>query len=159
MQPRPPPDAGPLRGALRANLAAWRGQMSVMRHWLEHEDAVRAAAVSPDGRTALTGTGDGKAWLWDVDTGRRLGDALDHPGPVAAVAFTLLTPPLGLAGAGLAYALAQLTAVAVIVHAYRRRFGFPIAAVLLPQAEDAQALKAIGRAAMTRLGSHIRRAL
>ena len=45
---------------------------------------------------------------------------------VAAVAFWLLTPPLGLAGAGLAYALAQMAAVAVIVVAYRRRFGFAV---------------------------------
>ena len=41
--------------------------------------------------------------------------------------------------------------MAVIVLAYRRRFGFPVTAVLLPQPEDAQALAAIGRAALTRL--------
>lgn len=70
---------------------------------------------------------------------------------VAAAAFTLLTPALGLAGAGLAYALAQLTAVAVIVHAYRKRFGFPVLAVLLPQPEDGRALVAIGRTALARL--------
>ena len=46
---------------------------------------------------------------------------------VAALAFWLLTPALGLAGAGLAYALAQSCAVAVIVLAYRRRFGFAVA--------------------------------
>lgn len=70
---------------------------------------------------------------------------------VAAVAFTLLTPRLGLAGAGLAFALAQLAAVAVIVLAYRRRFGFPVASILLPQPEDAQALRDLARAAVTRL--------
>lgn len=70
---------------------------------------------------------------------------------VAALAFALLTPPFGLAGAGLAYALAQLTAVLVIVHAYRSRFGFPAAAVLLPQAEDARALRDLARRAMARL--------
>ena len=70
---------------------------------------------------------------------------------VAAVAFVALTPRLGLAGAGLAYALAQCVAMAVIVLAYRHRFGFPVSAVLLPQPEDAQALAAIGRAALTRL--------
>jgi O-antigen/teichoic acid export membrane protein len=70
---------------------------------------------------------------------------------VAVVAFTALTPMLGLAGAGLAYALAQLTAVAVIVTAYRRRFAFPVAAILLPQAEDALALRALATAALARL--------
>jgi O-antigen/teichoic acid export membrane protein len=70
---------------------------------------------------------------------------------VAAIAFTLLTPPFGLAGAGLAYALAQAAAVAVIVYAYRRRFGFSAAAVLLPQREDARALVDLGRAALHRV--------
>ena len=76
---------------------------------------------------------------------------------VAALAFALLAPALGLAGAGLAYALAQLTAMAVIVHAYRRRFGFPVAAVLLPQAEDGRALVGIGRTALARLKARGRR--
>jgi O-antigen/teichoic acid export membrane protein len=64
---------------------------------------------------------------------------------VAGVAFWLLTPALGLAGAGLAYVLAQGVAVAVIVAAYRRRFGFTIPAVLLPQREDAKALRLVIR--------------
>ena len=54
---------------------------------------------------------------------------------VAAAAFWWLTPALGLAGAGLAYALAQLAAVLVIVLAYRTRFGFTASAILLPQPE------------------------
>ena len=70
---------------------------------------------------------------------------------VAAVAFWALTPPLGLAGAGLAYALAQLAAVAVIVAAYRSRFGFRAAAILLPQKEDARDLAGMARAAAARL--------
>lgn len=70
---------------------------------------------------------------------------------VAGAAFAWLTPRFGLAGAGLAYALAQGTAVAVIVHAYRRRFGFPVATVLLPQGEDVRALRDAGRSALARL--------
>ncbi len=70
---------------------------------------------------------------------------------VAALAFILLTPRLGLAGAGLAFALAQLAAVAVIVLAYRRRFGFPVASILLPQVEDARALRDLSRTALARL--------
>jgi O-antigen/teichoic acid export membrane protein len=70
---------------------------------------------------------------------------------VAAAAFWWLTPPLGLAGAGLAYALAQLAAVVVIVIAYRARFGFAASTILLPQPEDARALADIARAATARL--------
>jgi O-antigen/teichoic acid export membrane protein len=70
---------------------------------------------------------------------------------VAAAAFWSLTPPFGLAGAGLAYALAQASAMAVVVLAYRRRFGFAVAEILLPQREDAQALGAMLHAATARL--------
>ena len=70
---------------------------------------------------------------------------------VAAVASWLLTPTLGLAGAGLGYALAQVAAVAVIVAAYRRRFGFPATSVLLPQREDALAVRAIATSLARRL--------
>jgi O-antigen/teichoic acid export membrane protein len=70
---------------------------------------------------------------------------------VAVAAFHVLTPALGLAGAGLAYASAQTAATAVIVLAYRRRFGFPVAAILLPQREDARALAGMARAALRRL--------
>jgi O-antigen/teichoic acid export membrane protein len=64
---------------------------------------------------------------------------------VAGIAFWLLTPTLGLAGAGLAYALAQTVAVAVIVAAYRLRFGFSVPAILLPQREDAEGLREVIR--------------
>jgi O-antigen/teichoic acid export membrane protein len=67
---------------------------------------------------------------------------------VAVLAFAGLVPRLGLTGAGLAYALAQLAAVAVIVFAYRRRFGFAASAILLPQPEDARDL---GAAMLARL--------
>lgn len=70
---------------------------------------------------------------------------------VAAAAFTLLTPRFGLVGAGLAHALAQIAAVAVIVAAYRRRFGFTAASILLPQREDAAALRALAGAALARV--------
>ena len=78
---------------------------------------------------------------------------------VAAMAFYLLTPPLGLAGAGLAYALAQVAAVAVIVYAYRRRFGFAVATILLPQAEDARAVGEIAHGALGRLRRIVARRL
>jgi O-antigen/teichoic acid export membrane protein len=70
---------------------------------------------------------------------------------IAAAAFWLLTPPLGLVGAGSAYVMAQLAAVAVIVAAYRRRFGFTVAAVLLPQAEDARSVRDVAASLRRRL--------
>src|SRR5262249_52281496 len=46
-----------------------------------------AVALSPGGKTALTGTFGGKAQVWDVTTGQRRGAALEHPEQVSAVAF------------------------------------------------------------------------
>ncbi|MFO1038838.1 MAG: lipopolysaccharide biosynthesis protein [Geminicoccaceae bacterium] len=60
---------------------------------------------------------------------------------MAALAFSALTPLQGLVGAGIAYMLAQLTVVALLVAAYRRRFGFSAAEVLLPQREDLRDLR------------------
>ncbi len=45
-------------------------------------------AFSPDGQTALTGSGDSTARLWDVPTGQPRGPALKHDGGVIAVAFS-----------------------------------------------------------------------
>ena len=45
-------------------------------------------AFSPDGQTALTGSDDKTARLWDVTTGQPRGAALKHEGLVYAVAFS-----------------------------------------------------------------------
>ena len=45
-------------------------------------------AFSPDGQTALTGSADGTARLWDVKTGQPPDAALKHDGSVFAVAFS-----------------------------------------------------------------------
>ena len=45
------------------------------------------AAISPDGRTVLTGD-DGVAQLWRVDSGEPLGPPIAHSGGVSSVAFS-----------------------------------------------------------------------
>jgi O-antigen/teichoic acid export membrane protein len=72
---------------------------------------------------------------------------------VAALACWGLVPPLGLAGAGIANILAQGAVVLIIVLAYRSRFGFRTAEILLPQREDAAAILGLAR----RLPAHLRR--
>jgi hypothetical protein len=77
-----PDDEGPLRAVLRANLAAWRGQLSaaLLARWEprlgERSDGLQAVAVSPDGKTALLGGQLPAAWLWDLKTGRQIGPPL-----------------------------------------------------------------------------------
>ena len=54
---------------------------------LAHPQAVTAVAISPDGRTLLTGCADRVARLWNCDTGRPIGTPWPHPFPVETAAF------------------------------------------------------------------------
>ncbi len=73
----------------RANLAAWRPHHARLKAVLSHESPVDAAAFSPDGKTVLTGGDDRFARLWDVASGRPVGQPIRHEGVVASVAFSL----------------------------------------------------------------------
>jgi O-antigen/teichoic acid export membrane protein len=64
---------------------------------------------------------------------------------VALALLLLLLPQAGLPGAGMAFAAATWTTLAVLVAGYRRRFAFPLAQILLPQPEDLRALLALSR--------------
>jgi WD40 repeat protein len=59
-----------------------------LRHFAP--STIRAVTFSPDGKTLLTGGGDGSgaARLWDAATGKPRGEPLPHPDPVRAVAFS-----------------------------------------------------------------------
>ena len=76
-------------------------------------------------------------------------------GCIAALVITLaLTGPLGLTGAALGSLIAQALVTATFLIAYRRRFGFHPAAVLVPQREDLAAIVVLAR---RRLGRGRRR--
>ena len=43
-----------------------------------HEQAVTAFAISPNGRTIFTGDRSGIGWLWDTQSGQRIGNAVEY---------------------------------------------------------------------------------
>jgi WD40 repeat protein/tRNA A-37 threonylcarbamoyl transferase component Bud32 len=66
----------------------WEAATGKLRATLDHTDVVRAIAFNPDGRTVLTASWRA-AQLWDVATGRRVGQPFrHHEGRVLAVAFS-----------------------------------------------------------------------
>jgi WD40 repeat protein len=86
----------PGRHLALANLAAWRRELVEPKALFSHGDRVLSVAFSPDGKTILAGSFDGKAQLWNVATCRPIGPPMVHSGVVNAVAFspdgqTLLT--------------------------------------------------------------------
>jgi WD40 repeat protein len=63
------------------------GQGQKLERLLLHGDAVWAVAYSPDGRSALTGSLDKTARLWDAASGKEIA-ALRHDAAVGAVAYS-----------------------------------------------------------------------
>jgi WD40 repeat protein/tetratricopeptide (TPR) repeat protein/tRNA A-37 threonylcarbamoyl transferase component Bud32 len=70
------------------NLAAWRPHLAPLRAVLSHQGLVFAVAFSPDGKTILTGSGDGTARLWDAASGRPIGQPMRHERRITSVAFS-----------------------------------------------------------------------
>jgi WD40 repeat protein/serine/threonine protein kinase/tetratricopeptide (TPR) repeat protein len=74
--------------AARANLAAWRPHYPRLKAVLSHAMPVSGAAFSPDSRTVILGSMDGRAQLWDADSGRKIGRSLQVGGEDVGVAFS-----------------------------------------------------------------------
>ena len=91
-------DAPELAQAVRANLAAWRGNLLAQRAVLVHENSreIHQAAISPDGRVVGTACGDGAIRLWDAATGKPLGEPLGavHPPTVVRAPPGVADDPL-----------------------------------------------------------------
>src|SRR5262249_43373610 len=68
-----PAEAEDLQFVIRANLSSWLARAAMPTAIVSHDDeVVTAAALSPDGRTAVSGCYR-KALLWDVQTGQLRG--------------------------------------------------------------------------------------
>ncbi len=77
------------RGALWQTLM--NGQSDAEKlpiHSLEHGNEVIAASFSPDGTRIVTSSRDKTARLWDMQTGKPIGDAMTHTGVVATAMFS-----------------------------------------------------------------------
>ena len=60
--------------------------LSLIRYLKGHSGWVRAVAVCPDGKTALSGSSDRTLIVWDLETGRQIRTLKGHSGYVSAVA-------------------------------------------------------------------------
>jgi WD40 repeat protein len=75
------------RGALLGDpMSHYRSADRPAREW-PFLDGVSSVAVSPDGKRAVTGGGDGTIRLWSLPDGRSLASAVASREPVLAVAF------------------------------------------------------------------------
>ena len=78
-----------LQGRARLHLASWSLELNKLAHVLGHEGGkIEAMAFSPDGKTLATGDGAGMARIWDVEGGRRIGEAMSQDGGIDFAAFS-----------------------------------------------------------------------
>ncbi len=82
-----PTGAEGARRAALANLAAWRDQAIVPRLIRPTGSPIDAMALSPDGRTAVTGHRDGTIRSWDLASGTELVSARAHRSSAFHVSF------------------------------------------------------------------------
>jgi WD40 repeat protein/tRNA A-37 threonylcarbamoyl transferase component Bud32 len=83
-----PTDAADLQWSIRAHLTGWARTPRSPRAIFRHRNLVTSISFSPDGRVVVTGSSDCTVRLWDVATGKPLGEPLPHHDVVSAVAFS-----------------------------------------------------------------------
>ena len=74
--------------SLRLQIGAWNGHAARLIAICANQDEVAAVALSLDGKTALTGSYDKAARLWETATGKPIGPPLQHQEWVVAVALS-----------------------------------------------------------------------
>jgi WD40 repeat protein len=70
------------------NLAFWHRSLPSVKAVFSHTKAITCVASSPDGKTVVTGSRDKTARLWDVETGRQVGEDMVHRGTITVVLFS-----------------------------------------------------------------------
>jgi WD40 repeat protein len=82
------PEDDDLREVLSIELAGWHRHCHTLKQVLGHPDKVLAMAVSPDGKTVVSGCADGGVRAWDLKSGKCRWPPAGHEGEVRAVAFS-----------------------------------------------------------------------
>jgi WD40 repeat protein/tRNA A-37 threonylcarbamoyl transferase component Bud32 len=77
-----------LECSIRRQLAAWGRDVHPLRTMFALGTACSALAISPDGKTVLTGGGDGSVWLRVGDTSRALGTGPEATETIHAATFS-----------------------------------------------------------------------
>jgi WD40 repeat protein len=80
-------DDAALQRVFRGNLAAWGGQAQTDRKLLTQKGVVTALALSPDGKTVLTGGEDKVARAWQADDGKTAAETAPAEATVTALGF------------------------------------------------------------------------
>ena len=80
--------SGVHNGAMAGLWDSYRTCPPPLNSFTGHQGGVRSAALSPDGKIALSGGVDGTVKLWEVASGRELQSFVGHRGGVLSVAFS-----------------------------------------------------------------------
>jgi WD40 repeat protein/tRNA A-37 threonylcarbamoyl transferase component Bud32 len=83
-----PPNADDLHWVIRANLAGWQSRLSCLQQFFVPKGAVKSLAYGPDGPRAFTISDDGKAEIWDVRNGSRIGAPLERADGIIRAVFS-----------------------------------------------------------------------
>lgn len=82
------PDGGVLTTAVDPFVRRWSETEDLLCNYEGHTKSVDALALFPDGRRFVSGSVDGTARIWDIETGETLALLSGHKKTVAAVAVT-----------------------------------------------------------------------